>query len=464
MSDPLGADASAFAIAAAVRNGTHTAAAVVESALARIARENPAINAFTAVAFERARSKAVAIDAARSNGATMGPLAGVPFGVKAMIDVAGLTTTAGSALHRSDPPATRDAGVVRRLEAMGGICIGPMNMDEFGMGGTTQNATFGCTRNPHDPSRTPGGSSGGSAAGVAAGFVPIALGADGLGSIRLPASLCGVFGLRPTQGVVAREGPLGASGTISIVGPMARCAHDIALAQDALRGSANTLGRLFASPVDIADLRVVRASGYFAERIDHDAADAVERVSRALDVKCVVDFPEPQRARAAAMLVHASESAVGKIGALRSRLDDFDPLTRDRFLAHALLPAQWYLHAQRFRQWHAAEVVRLLDPLDVLLVPSTPCVAPMIGTATIMLDGNEMPTGPALGWFTQPLAGTGCPVLTVPIARRGQLPIGVQLLAHPGREDLLLRVARFLEQAGVVAAPVASRGSHAVHG
>jgi AtzE family amidohydrolase len=464
VSDPLDANAAAFEIADAVRNGTHTAAAIVESTLARIARENPVVNAFTAIAFDRARSKAVAIDAARGNGATMGPLAGVPFGVKAMIDVAGLTTTAGSALHRDDPPAARDAHVVQRLEAMGGICIGPMNMDEFGMGGTTQNATFGCTRNPHDLSRTPGGSSGGSAAGVAAGFVPIALGADGLGSIRLPASLCGVFGLRPTQGVVPRDGPPGESRTISIVGPMARCAHDNALTQDALRDGTDTLGRLFASPVNIAGVRMARAGGYFAERIDPDAADAVACASRALGVVRVVDFPEPQRARAAAILVHASESAVGRIGALRSRLDEFDPLTGDRFLAHALLPAQWYLHAQRFRQWHAAEVVRLLDSLDVLLVPATPCVAPLIGTATIELDGKQVPTGPALGGFTQPLAGTGCPVLTVPIARPAQLPIGVQLLARPGREDLLLQVARYLEQAGVAAAPVTLRKAHAVGG
>ncbi len=142
----------------------------------------------------------------RRAGTPLGELAGVPFGVKAMIDVAGLTTTGGSALYRNAAAATRDAVVVRKLEAAGAVCVGAHNMDEFGMGGTTENACFGPTRNPHDLARTPGGSSGGSAAAVAAGMVPIAIGSDGLGSIRLPASLCGVFGLRPTRGADQRWG------------------------------------------------------------------------------------------------------------------------------------------------------------------------------------------------------------------------------------------------------------------
>ena len=147
--------------------------------------------------------------AAIAAGQKVGPLAGVPFGVKAMIDVAGLTTSAGSALHANDPVAGHDAAVVRQLEAAGAVCVGALNMDEFGMGGTTENARFGSTRNPHDPTRTAGGSSGGSAAAVAAGILPVTLGGDGLGSIRLPASLCGVYGLRPTRGTVSAEGLLG---------------------------------------------------------------------------------------------------------------------------------------------------------------------------------------------------------------------------------------------------------------
>jgi AtzE family amidohydrolase len=456
MRDALRDDASAATIADAVRTGTESATAVIEAALARIEARDGTINAFTAVAAARARARAAQLDAARHAGIRLGPLAGVPFGVKAMIDVAGLTTTAGSALHCDDPPALHDAMVVRQLEDAGAVCVGALNMDEFGMGGTTENALFGPTRNPHDATRTPGGSSGGSAAAVAAGLVPLTLGADGLGSIRLPASLCGIYGLRPTLGAVSSQGLLDAGGTISTVGPLARCTLDIALCHDALRldgpGAGRTIETLAAG---IADLRLARAGGYFAERLDTDAGDALQRAVRALQVTRVVEFPEPHRARAAAMLVHTSESAVGKLDALRARLDSFDPLTRDRFLAHALLPAQWYLHAQRFRRWHTAEVLQLFKDIDVLLLPATPCVAPPIGTRTINIDGEQLPTGPTLGWFTQPLAGTDCPTLAVPIMRDGKLPMGVQLFAAPDREDLLLRVAAQLEKSGTAFSPIA---------
>ena len=203
-------------------------------------------------------------------------------------------------------------------------------------------------------------------------------------------------------------------------------------------------------------IRLATAGGYFREGLDADAAEALDRVIQALGVTREIEFPQPRRARAAATLVNASESAVGKLDALRGRLDTFDPATRERFLAHALLPVQWYLHAQRFRRWHIHEVVRLFGEIDALVVPATPCVAPPIGTSTLRIGDVELPTGPALGWFTQPLAGTDCPALTVPIARAGRLPIGVQLFGPPHREDLLLRVAARLEALGVAAAPVAA--------
>jgi AtzE family amidohydrolase len=451
MSDPLRASAGAAEIAAAVRDGSVTAGLVVEAALNRITARNGSVNAFTAVATERARARAARIDMARASGSVPGPLAGVPFAVKAMIDVAGITTTAGSRVLRDTPPAAHDAAVVRKLEAAGAVCVGALNMDEFGLGGTTENAWFGPTRNPHDLSRTAGGSSGGCAAALAAGMVPLAIGGDALGSIRLPASLCGVYGLRPTRGTIAREGVIGAGG-ISTLGPMARSAADIRLCHDAMRDAPARPGDGLA---ESESLRLGIAGGYFSERVDADAADALERAAHALSVTRVIDFPEPRRARAAAMLINTSETPVGKLDALRTRLHDFDPATRDRFLAHALMPVQWYLHAQRFREWHIDAVLRMFEMVDVVLMPATPCVAPPLGTPTIRIDGVDLPTGPTLGWFTQPLAGTDCPALSVPIARDGKLPIGVQLFAAPRREAWLLRVAARLEAAGVAAAPVA---------
>jgi len=455
MRDPLGGEATASEIAAAVRNGVVSAHEVVDAALARIERMNRAINAFTAVASVRALEQAARIDAMRHAGEPIGELAGVPFGVKAMIDVAGLTTTGGSALYRDAPAAQQDAAAVQKLEAAGGVCVGALNMDEFGMGGTTENACFGATRNPHDLARTPGGSSGGSAAAVAAGMVPLAIGSDGLGSIRLPASLCGVFGLRPTRGVINDAGVLGAGGTLATLGPLARSSDDVALCFRVI--AKRRVTPTIPTPAD-APIRIATVRGYFAEALDDDARDALQKAVDALDITRVVDYPQPRRARAAATLVNAAESATGKLDALRTRSDRFDPATRDRFLAHALLPAQWYLAAQRYRGWHTAQVLRMFDDVDVIVVPATPCVAPLIGTRSLRVGEAELPTGPALGWFTQPIAGTDCPALTVPIHRRGRLPIGLQLMARHDREDLLFRVAGRLEEVGLAAAPVAVPG------
>jgi aspartyl-tRNA(Asn)/glutamyl-tRNA(Gln) amidotransferase subunit A len=282
---------------------------------------------------------------------------------------------------------------------------------------------------------------------VAAGLVPIAIGSDALGSVRLPASLCGVYGLRPTRGSVDDSGTLGRGGSIATLGPLARSAADVALCHGVMTGAADATAAQ-------EPLRIAAAGGYFRERLDADAADALARAQEALGVTRVLDFPEPRRARAASTLINAAESATDKLELLRTRLAQFDPSTRDRFLAHALLPAQWYLRAQRFRRWHNAEVRRLFEQVDVLIMPATPCVAPAIGTRTLRIDGVDLPTGPTLGWFTQPLAGTDCPALTVPIARPGRLPIGVQLFAPPRREAWLVQAASRLEAMDVAAAPV----------
>ena len=290
MSDPLDAVATAADIAAGVRTGAVSARAVVEAALARIEQGNRAINAFTAIAAARALERAKRIDTERRAGTPLGELAGVPFGVKAMIDVAGLTTTGGSALYRNAGAATRDAVVVRKLEAAGAVCVGALNMDEFGMGGTTENACFGPTRNPHDLARTPGGSSGGSAAAVAAGMVPITIGSDGLGSIRLPASLCGVFGLRPTRGAVSNGGVLGAGGTISTLGPLARSSRDIALCHRAV--CAERKGLQSAPAASDAPIRLATAGGYFRDTLDDDAAEALRRVIDALGITREIEYPQ----------------------------------------------------------------------------------------------------------------------------------------------------------------------------
>ena len=229
-------DGSAQAIAEAVRTGAASAQEITQDALNRVKTLNPAVGAFTDVTAARALAKAKEIDAARAQGAILGPLAGAPFAVKNLFDVAGLTTRAGSKINRDRPPATADATAVARLEAAGGVLIGALNMGEYAYDFTGQNSHDGPSRNPHDLKRMTGGSSGGSAAAVAGGLVPIALGSDTNGSIRVPSSLCGLFGLKPTYGRLSRAGTFPFAASLDHVGPIARSAGDLALAYDAMLG------------------------------------------------------------------------------------------------------------------------------------------------------------------------------------------------------------------------------------
>src|SRR5262245_52396138 len=196
--------ASASDIARAVGSGQTTALAVTNAALAIIEQRSGALNAFTAITADRARARAQALDDKRKQGRPLGSLAGVPFAAKNLFDIAGLPTLAGSKLNRDLPPAKRDATLITRLEAAGAVLVGALNMGEYAYDFTGENIHDGPSRNPHDPARMTGGSSGGSGAAVAGRLVPLALGSDTNGSIRVPASLCGVFGLKPTYGRLSR--------------------------------------------------------------------------------------------------------------------------------------------------------------------------------------------------------------------------------------------------------------------
>src|SRR5258708_8572762 len=232
MTDALSKQATATDIAHAVMSGKAKASAVIEAALTRIETSEPTINAFTDVLAERARKRAAEIDA----GLHRGPLVGVPFAVKNLFDIKGLPTRAGSKINLDGPIAARDGSLVRKLEAAGAILVGGLNMGEYAYDFTGENAHYGPSRNPHDPTRMTGGSSGGSGAAVASGEVPLALGSDTNGSIRVPSSLCGLFGLKPTYGTLspARSFPFVAS--FDHLGPFGRSARDLALSYDAMQG------------------------------------------------------------------------------------------------------------------------------------------------------------------------------------------------------------------------------------
>lgn len=455
--------ASAHALAASVQAGRQTASQAVEASLARIAASDARINAFTRVTSERARKRAATLDRRLAAGERPGPLVGVPFAVKNLFDIAGETTIAGSRISAGDPPAPRDATAIARLEDAGAILVGALNMDEYASGFTTENSHYGVTRNPHDPSRLAGGSSGGSAAAVAAGMVPLSLGSDTNGSIRVPSALCGVFGLKPTYGRLSRAGAQLFAESFDHIGPVAGCASDLALAYDAMQGfdAADAVCAPVApDPVSaradsgVGGLRIALGDGYFARRADARALAVAMDVARALGTTLRADLPEAERGWAASLVITLIEGSSVHLPRLRTRPHDFDPMTRDRFLAGALAPAELYLNAQRARRRYREAALRVFETIDVLITPAVPFEAPPIGAERIRVAGESMNPRGMLGLFTQPISVIGLPALVVPILSDDALPRAVQLVAAPWNEAALFRVARALETAGVAGARI----------
>jgi len=452
---------SASEIAQAVGSGKRSALSVTEDALARIGKHDSVLNCFTDITEERARAKARSVDAAIADGKNPGPLAGVPFAVKNLFDVAGLSTRAGSRINRDLPKASRDATLIERLEAAGAVLVGALNMGEYAYDFTGENIHDGPSRNPHDPTRMTGGSSGGSGGAVGGGLVPLALGSDTNGSIRVPASFCGIFGLKPTYGRLSRARSFPFVYSFDHVGPFARNVADLALAYDAMQGpdSADAAcTTLPAEPVSsllaqgTGNLRIAIAGGYFQKSLFPEAAEAVARVAKALGVSRTVEIPEAARARAAAYVISTCEGASLHLDRLRRRPDDFDPAVRDRLIAGALIPAPLVDRAQKFRRWYRTKVLEVFKSVDVILAPATPCIAPKLGQRNFVLDGVEMPVRANIGIHTQPISFIGLPVVAVPVPLE-PMPIGVQIIAAPWREDIALRVAAALERQGAVAAP-----------
>jgi aspartyl-tRNA(Asn)/glutamyl-tRNA(Gln) amidotransferase subunit A len=457
----MGPWTSAAEIASAIAAGETTALAVIEAALARIEARNPVLNAFTTVTRERALAKARAIDEARAQGKPAGPLAGVPFAVKNLFDVAGLPTLAGSRINRERAPASADAPLITRLEAAGAVLVGALNMGEYAYDFTGENVHDGPSRNPHHTAHMTGGSSGGSGGAVAGGLVPLSLGSDTNGSIRVPSSFCGLFGLKPTYGRLSRAHTFPFVASLDHLGPLARSARDLALAYDAMQGPDPEDPVCTRRPVEpalpaldrgTAGLRIAVAGGYFQRGASPQALEAVTRIAKALGTTREIEIPEAARARAAAYVITATEGAALHLDRLRSRAHDCDPAVRDRLIAGALVPAPLVVRAQKFRRWYRTEVLKLFEAIDAILAPATPFPAPRIGQQTMMLDGAEVPLRPNIGIFTQPISFIGLPVVAVPVPLT-PLPIGVQVVAAPWREDVALRIARALETEGVAMAP-----------
>lgn len=458
---------TATEIAAKVRSREVTARKVAEAALARIDRLNPSLNGFTDITYGRALASADAVDAKIAAGQDPGPMAGVPFAVKNLFDIRGLPTRAGSKINRDRAPADKDATLITRLEAAGAVLTGALNMGEYAYDFTGENAHDGPSRNPHDPARMTGGSSGGSGTAGAAAMVPLSLGSDTNGSIRVPSSLCGLFGLKPTYGRLSRGHSFPFVASLDHLGPFTRSVSDLALSYDAMQGfdpADPGMADRAVEPVvpefdkGVSGLKIAVAGGYFTEGLHPEAIEAMAIVTRALGVTETVELPDVAAARAAAYLITMTEGASLHFDRLKARHADYDPDTRDRLLAGAMIPGAWAVKAQKLRRVFRQKVVDLFDGVDIILAPSTPCSAPKIGQKTLLLNGKDVPLRPNMGLYTQPISFIGLPVAAVPLwpkAGNG-MPIGVQVIAAPWREDLALRVARELEASGVARAPVAA--------
>ncbi len=367
-----------------------------------------------------------------------GPLHGVRFAVKDLFDIAGLPTTAGAKMRTDAAPASRDAEVVTRLKAAGAVLTGTLNMDEYAYGFATVNAHFGTTRNPYDIERLAGGSSGGSAAAVAAGLVPLALGSDTNGSIRVPASLCGIWGLRPAEGAVPLDGVFPFVDLLDTVGPFTRSCGDLRTAYEVM--SATRLTSHGARP------RVARLTGFFVKGASDEARQAVEAVAGSAGA---VELPLAEAARSAAFVITAARGGALHLDTLRRHAMDYDPAVRDRLLAGAMLPAALLLQAMDLRALWRDAMAKMFDDYDILIAPATPVTAPRIDAGTIIIDGKAVSARANLGIYAQPVSLAGVPVISAPVKRHG-LPIGVQVITAPGREAMAFDYCQDLEDRGLL--------------
>jgi aspartyl-tRNA(Asn)/glutamyl-tRNA(Gln) amidotransferase subunit A len=449
------ADPAQLTIGAArreIRARRLSAVELTEAVLGRAERLNPSLNAYLHLDAEGALAQAQAADRRRDQP----PLLGVPVCVKDVIDVADLTTTAGAAHWRRSP--ARDAPAVARLRAAGAIVIGKGHTNEFAYGIDGRNPHWGNCHNPHDPARICGGSSSGPAVATAAGMALAGLGTDTTGSLRVPASFCGVVGIRPTLGQVPVVGVVPLAWTYDTVGPLARCVPDAALLLEVLTDGAPPHRGVAPNPVagqasgpehPLTGLRLglleqlLEASEPYVESGVIEAATHLESLGADIQPIRLELLP---RAGAIHHIVQHAEAARIHMPWFETQAPHYSDAVRTRLEAGRLLPATAYLAAQQSRRLLIEEVARKMHGLDALLAPSAPVVAPLQDAETVTIRGAEQDLRAALLSCVLAPSELGCPVISVPIGRHQGLPYGMQIIGRPFSEPLLLRVALASEQ------------------
>ncbi|MFN3973955.1 MAG: amidase [Dehalococcoidia bacterium] len=432
---------------------------VTRALLERGQNLNDALNAYIALYPEEALQEARRLEEEARQGAWRGPLHGVPVALKDIFDTAGLPTTVGSRILQGRVPK-EDAPVVQRLKGAGAILLGKLNLHEFAYGITTTNPHYGATRNPWDTSRIPGGSSGGSGAGLAAGLFPISLGTDTGGSIRIPAALCGIVGLKPTYGRVSRRGVFPLAWSMDHVGPMARTVEDVALLLSVIAGhdpadpgsdpspSAPYLRGLDKGVKGI--VLGVLTEGIFTlvdtevDQAFRDAVHALEGLGARIEE---VSWPGVEDVPGAHIAILMAEASAVHERWVRERPQDYGEDVLVRLLAGMALPGTLYLKAQQVRRKALQSLLDVLRRVDALLLPTCPITAPPIGAERVSVGGRSVEVRTALTRFVSPFNLTGVPALSVPCAYSHEgLPIGLQIVGAPLAEPTVLRVGYALEQ------------------
>ena len=448
-------------IAPGIESGELSPVELVGASLARISQLDQGaqgLNAFLDVWHDQALADARTAEIAISSGGYLGPLHGIPIGLKDLIDVAGYKTTGGSKVL-ADNVAKTDATVVKRLKAAGAILIGKLNLAEFAFGTTGVNAHTGVVKNPWDQTRVTAGSSSGSAAAVASGMIPAALGSDTGGSVRMPASLCGISGLKPTYGRVSRSGVLDLSWSMDHIGPMTRTTSDCALLMNALAGY--DAGDPASSSEPVPDFTAGLSQGleklkigvptdyFFADSVDPEVTAAVRTAIELMSVNGgeIVELPMPwaEKGRAINLGVITPEAVAVHENMLARHADLYTPAVRSRIQAGFNTPAIDYLRAQRARQWFNHQMAESMKKVDVLVTPTVPIPTPTIRECTPS-PGNPG-GGAGLPFFTGVFDVTGQPSHSIPCGFTVEgMPVGMMISGHPFDETTVLRVGNAYEQ------------------
>ncbi len=461
MTEPEGTTVSEAADSLARR--TSTSSEFVETCLTRIHELDDDLRAFISVDADQARSRAARADDELGRGARRSALHGIPIAVKDNLSVAGEVTTMGSGIFRDHVPS-EDADVVTRLDAAGAVRVGKTNLHEFALGVTTENPHFGNCRNPWDRTRTPGGSSGGSAVAVAAGMALAAIGSDTSGSIRIPASACGIVGLKPTYGRVSTLGCYPEAWSLDHVGVLAQTARDAALVLDAISGHDPRVPSSLALPPTTAaaeleddrPLRVGVEEDFFFRQVDAQVEAVVRAALDSLGERDVtiqpVTLPSLSDATYALTVIDTAETTAFHDRLFRDRPQDYGDDVRMLIECGALPSAVDYVQAQQIRALVREDFRRVFADVDVIASPTLPIRTPRIGEATVEVGGEERVRDEELMRLVGPANLVGLPSVSVPCGFLDGMPVGLQFTGAPLAEAMVLRAAAAVES--IVGSPL----------